>query len=939
MEILLAALAAAGAVGILGWSSRSSLALGRQRQLRRSVVVLLVVLPFVFGLVVLNRARERTRVLQFDYVGKRLAFGPGAPLTAGGSPEDSLEVEDLQAPLLGRRSVLLEPGAPAPVPTDSSAGVGPGSPASALLELGSPSPAVRVDDRYLNSYPLMDGDVIVVAKLGAQPVRITYRDDRLSWSSGTRDLPSSFLHALSAGNRVYELAELYPQLVGITSFLHSPERFGPWHLVIRSQEVHLERGGMTAGAFIPRWGVPADFELGLDVVLGRVLRNQRRDRIIIRRSEIEIHFDKPYRWVRPVAQGSKEVILALGVPSAFAREEMVELPEPSSRFRGLMALYRYDRNKDNATITLLGDKQVVHSGRLYALGAGKDRMLVRLESRDLPKELLLDLALLSLFFAIFLGRGMTAHTGLAAVVGSVGLLLAQRLLFSYKAANQAPYFATDVFEGARVALWIVPALLVFAWALAWILRQPADRVPVGEPLPPRGPQIADLGWPLGGLAIAATGILFATPGAAASRRLLALLPALLGAVLVLARTQSRRPQIASALGALQRDGFPWRPGWIAVVGAAVLGVRWGALKLGMPEAFRLPFFEFRVLWTVFQLPVCAAAVGLTLESLARRERQREDGDPERTEVGSSRRLLRHPGDWPRLSATMSKLSRGPILGIAAFYTFIFLAFLVAAALVGDMGLVLVHGLAPMVALLVLAALRPVRSVHILAILPLVAVIAVNAFPSAVVRIVGWGPAGAEQDASRGAPVRERATQLSSTRAQQMFRLYLLANPSVLSEVGLEPAERVAIQYSTMQSYAKLGGRFGKGFLAAEIPRNLGRTYLSDLVPMVFVLTEFGIVGLFGLSILYLLPLSAVSLTAREHKEGDRLGQQGLYVGLAALLAVALPSLYMLLANLNLVLFTGKNTSLLALNSLSDLLESGTLLGLAVVGLGVRRGAV
>jgi hypothetical protein len=45
---------------------------------------------------------------------------------------------------------------------------------------------------------------------------------------------------------------------------------------------------------------------------------------------------------------------------------------------------------------------------------------------------------------------------------------------------------------------------------------------------------------------------------------------------------------------------------------------------------------------------------------------------------------------------------------------------------------------------------------------------------------------------------------------------------------------------------------------------------------------------------------------------------------------------MILANLNLVLFSGKNAPLLGLNSLSDALETGLVLAVAAAGLGLRR---
>jgi len=683
--------------------------------------------------------------------------------------------------------------------------------------------------------------------------------------------------------------------------------------------VRIERAGTTAAAFVEEWPVPPAFDLSLAVVYADgSLRNQRRDRILVRKDELEIHFGQPQRWARAVSPQSPELTLALGVPSSFSHEEMIELPEPSSRFRGLTALYRYDRAKYRATVTFLADEQEVRFGDLYALGTGKDRLLLLLDRRDFPHQILLDLALLSLFLGIFLLRGMVSHAGLAAIVGPVGLLLAHRLLFSHKAANQPPDFTLDTFAEARLALWLVPALLVFAWALAWLLRQPPR--PAAGALQVRSPagRLSAVGWPLAGLAIASAGAFFATFGETGGRRALALLPLLLGAILALAHLLARRPRLASALGRLQREGLPWRPGWIAVVGVAILVLRWGARLAGMPETLRLPFSDFRLLWTVLQLPVCAAAVGLTIESL--RRPAGPVGAPQSSAPGRWRRALQHLPPW--------------LTGIVAFYVFLVLAFLVVAVVVGDTGLVLVHVLAPMVSLLVLAVAPPILSrrlgpriaVCALALLPLLAVIGANAFPGALVRVVGWG----------SETPREQMTQLSSTRSQQMFRLYMLANPDLLSEVGLDPAERVAIQFSTLQSYAKLGGWFGRGFLGTELPRHLGITYLSDLVPMVFVLTEFGKLGLFGLALLYLLSLVAVPLTARVHDDRDRLAQQGLFIGLAALLAFVLPSLYMLLANLNLVLFTGKNMNLLSLNSLSDVLESGALLGLAVVGLGLRR---
>jgi hypothetical protein len=88
--------------------------------------------------------------------------------------------------------------------------------------------------------------------------------------------------------------------------------------------------------------------------------------------------------------------------------------------------------------------------------------------------------------------------------------------------------------------------------------------------------------------------------------------------------------------------------------------------------------------------------------------------------------------------------------------------------------------------------------------------------------------------------------------------------------------------------------------------------------------------------LYLAVLLGAVLAATA--PGRPLAAQGSWIAALALLAFVLPSLYMILANLNYVLFTGKNCSLLALNSMSDVLESAALVGLAAFGAGLRRDA-
>ncbi len=896
---------------------------------RRLLAALVVVLPLLYAGLVLLESRDRLQTLRFTYVGKQLAFGPEIPLTAGGSPRDSETYEDLHAPRLGPRVVRLEPADEATAGAMEDVEVG-----DPVLRLRSPSPIVRIDDVAVNSYPLRDGDRIVLTAAEA-PIELVYRQDALTLGDEVERLPGTFARLLKGPSQVFYLPDLLARLTAdgtadspYRSLLHRPRAGGPWRLLIREPSVRIERDGQVAASFRDLLKVPRDFDLHLQIAWGRpdrrVLRTARQDRLIVRQDTVEVRFWAPQRQVlRPDRQGGP-LELGLVVPSAVVRrDQLIELEDHSTRFQGLSAVFAYDPELGQATLRYLGDRLDVELGHLYALGEGSDRMWVRLEHTPFPRHLLLDLGLLALFVAVFLGRPLFRDAALAAVLGPVGLLLACRLLFAYRAAHNPPHFYVDGYGEARLALWLVPAGILFGWSLAWLARRPVKTdAPQGS-----GRRLAALRWPLLGLGVAGLGSLVATRGIG-NLPWLAVLPWLAAAVLALLRLLSARPWLARRLRRWQGSGWPWDYRWLVLCGALLLLVRWTASQVGMQETLRLPAIQFRLLWTVLQLPLCAAAFALTLDLVDQR-RQRIRGD------SGSRELV---GGW--------------LGGIAALGAFLVLAFLAVALAVGDTGLLIVHALPGVFGLLLLLAWprvlrragRRVRTVYgaglVLACLPLLLVLLGNLAPEQMVRVVGWGPGPAETaadgDEGGAGEVVDRAAQLSSQRAQQLFRLYMLANPDMLSGVGLEPSERVAIHYHTLQSYAEQAAAAGGGFASSRLPRHLGITYLSDLVPMVFVLADFGIVGTLALALLYLTVLAAVALRVAGGDRGGRWSRQGTWIATMALLAFVLPSLYMILANLNLVLFTGKNCNLLSLNSVSDVLESAALLGLAAFGLNLRR---
>jgi hypothetical protein len=416
-------------------------------------------------------------------------------------------------------------------------------------------------------------------------------------------------------------------------------------------------------------------------------------------------------------------------------------------------------------------------------------------------------------------------------------------------------------------------------------------------------------------------------------RWLALAPLAVAAALLALHGWAAGPG-ATRVERWRRSGWGW-PLWaLPAAGVVVLAVRLLARAAGMPEALRVPEADFRLLWTVLQLPVAALALGLTAALLE------ELRWPHPMEPPAVPRRLR--GWW------------GVAAGLFAVWVFVGLAFLATGLLVQDLGLFIVHALpaAFLLALLVAwpaegtAAPRPASRdgararlwagyglAALLALLPLLLLPVFNRWPEGFV-------AAYDRVATLGEPAPEGladpAARLRASPEQQRFRLLMLANPELLSRVGIKPSEQAAVQYATIRDYASDAGWVGDGFASSSLPPHLGVTYLNDLMPMAFVLSDFGKLGMAGLALTYLAVLLAAAWALRGRAaRGRRWGRQGAWIATAALLAFALPGIYMILANLNLLLFTGKNATLLALNSTSDVLEAGALLGLAAFGLALR----
>jgi hypothetical protein len=129
----------------------------------------------------------------------------------------------------------------------------------------------------------------------------------------------------------------------------------------------------------------------------------------------------------------------------------------------------------------------------------------------------------------------------------------------------------------------------------------------------------------------------------------------------------------------------------------------------------------------------------------------------------------------------------------------------------------------------------------------------------------------------------------------------------------------------LEMYAFSSPFAGRGWPQKTPPRELLLTHINDTVSAVHLLSPFGRVGGIAVAIFLLTFVAAIF--------GLIDGSPGLRASSAALaaLVLAMVSLYMLLDNIGVVPFTGRNFYFLSVQSESDLIEGGLLLVIALVG--------
>lgn len=168
------------------------------------------------------------------------------------------------------------------------------------------------------------------------------------------------------------------------------------------------------------------------------------------------------------------------------------------------------------------------------------------------------------------------------------------------------------------------------------------------------------------------------------------------------------------------------------------------------------------------------------------------------------------------------------------------------------------------------------------------------------------------------------TMLELASDSNYARFLHFAAPERLQELATKRGESLAITSAILQQYIS-SGIFGRGFGRSEVTIHLGDTALRDFAPAVFVAAEWGLTGTAAMIVTYGL-FAFIGWRLIRNRV-----QPPVFIAAVAAGTIAVASIYMILANHELVLLTGKNAYLLGLDSAGDLLETFALLLLLAYG--------
>jgi len=174
--------------------------------------------------------------------------------------------------------------------------------------------------------------------------------------------------------------------------------------------------------------------------------------------------------------------------------------------------------------------------------------------------------------------------------------------------------------------------------------------------------------------------------------------------------------------------------------------------------------------------------------------------------------------------------------------------------------------------------------------------------------------------------------LSAASDSNYARFLHMAAPERLQELATKRGESLTITSAILQSYIS-SGFFGRGYGHSEVSPHLGDTALRDFAPAVFIAAEWGLAGTLAALLAYLLFSFIARAWLPWHGDGSTPAPA---IAAVAAATITVSSVYMILANHELLLLTGKNAYLLGLDSAGDVMELLVLLLLIAYGARVAR---
>ena len=179
---------------------------------------------------------------------------------------------------------------------------------------------------------------------------------------------------------------------------------------------------------------------------------------------------------------------------------------------------------------------------------------------------------------------------------------------------------------------------------------------------------------------------------------------------------------------------------------------------------------------------------------------------------------------------------------------------------------------------------------------------------------------------------ERELEDQMHKTQNILRIWYSVRPDDVGDFATSSAQNLGAAMAHLHDYGACpdskwpGCLGGHGYLAIPRPTVLAPYQLNDNVTAIHLIAPFGRLG--AASFLLLLAAAALFYTRGALRTGDM--PPLMLAGIAALWTIFGAALYMILANLEVLPFTGKNVYFLAASSGSDLLEGAILVALAMV---------